>query len=167
MKLNFKKIVLLGLLCWGGMQFYNNYQAENTIDWETIPNRTSTEINQDELMEFLPVWSDYIQHNTGNHQEYELSPQEEKWLLRRKWRPKRFFYVEQRLRIILKTLEQYQNNQRMINGLEQQLAALRARQQQTGQYDPQTDSLASSLENMIREQQARLNVEQITPQELA
>lgn len=168
MKRHFKKIILLLLLCWAGVKFYNRYQAENAIDWNSIPDRKTVEITQEELMAFLPVWSDYVQQNIGDlHLEENLSPQAEKWLLRNKWRPARFFYVEQRLRVILKTLEQHQNNQRMINGLEQQLAALRSRQVESGQYDPQAVSLANSLEKMISEQQARLNIEQITPQELA
>ena len=75
--------------------------------------------------------------------------------------------MEQRLRVILKTLEQHQNSQQMISSLEQQLAALRARQTESGQYDPQAVSLASSIENLLREQQARLNIEKVSPQELS
>ena len=168
MKLTFKKAVLLVMLCWAGIKLYERHQAENVIDWSVIPNRTAEEINQEELLAFLPVWSDYVQHNIGDASlENDLPPQAEKWLLRRKWRPKRFFYVEQRLRVILKTLEQHQNSQQMISSLEQQLAALRARQTESGQYDPQAVSLASSIENLLREQQARLNIEKVSPQELS
>jgi len=177
MKLSLKKIIILALALWLGVRWYENYRARTAINLEAIPNRTSAEISKEELYEFLPVWSDFIQQNVSGQNaedvmladgrpEDNLSPEARDWLLRRNWRPHRFYYVEQRLRAILKTLDSRRENEQMIARLEQRLAALKAAQAQNGKPDPRIESLSSSLEKMIREQQARLNIEQITPQEL-
>lgn len=174
---NFRKLVLLALALWIGLHIYTLYREKNAIDLAQIPNRTTAEINSEELKEFLPVWSDYVQHNisdmgrqavslSSGRPEDNLSPQATEWLLRRKWRPQRFFYVEQRLRVILKTLAYRRQSENMIDSLNRQLAELQKKQSETNIFNPQIASLSNSIENLIREQKARINVEKITPEEL-
>lgn len=173
----FRKLLLLLLALWIGSHIYTLYREKNAIDLAQIPNRTTAEINSEELTEFLPVWSDYVQHNisdlgrqavslSSGRPEDNLSPQATEWLLRRKWRPQRFFYVEQRLRVILKTLDYRRQSENMIDSLNRQLAELQKKQSETNVFNPQIASLSNSIENLIREQKARINVEKITPEEL-
>lgn len=176
-KISLVKIGIIFLLLWSGVKLYNFYEEKNAINYAIIPNRTSQEITQEELLSFLPVWSDYTEQNiselgqkpislvSGNPED-NLSPQAKEWLLRRLWYPKRFFYVEQRLRVILHTLEHQKASQTLIQDLSTQLINLQMQQAQNVVPDPQLASQISSIENMIQEQTQKQNIEQITPQEL-
>lgn len=174
---NFRKLVLLVLALWLGSRIYMLYREPQAIDMAQIPNRTSSEIDKEELMSFLPVWSDYVQQNisdvgrqavslSSGKPEDNLSKQAAEWLLRRNWRPARFFYVEQRLRVILKTIEYRQQSEKMIQSLTRQLSDLQRKQAETNNFNSQIASLSNSIENLIREQQSRVNIEKVTPQEL-
>lgn len=54
----------------------------------------------------------------------------------------------------------------VVKSLQDQLDDLREQQSLTMQPDPRIMSLENSIENMIREQQARADIEKISPAEL-
>ncbi len=175
MKLNFRKIIFVLLVFWLGIKAYDRHNPKTEINWDAIPNRTTVEITSEEVMEFLPVWREFAEKNLRETQqaslgnglpEDNLSPAAQEWLLRHQWRPQRFFYVEQRLRLILNTLEVRRHSEEVIKNMQKQLADLQQRQAYSNSQDPQIISMKSSMEKMIREQQARMNIEKITPQEL-
>lgn len=171
------KILFLLLVAGAGIRYCNLYREEQKIDLSQIPDRTSAEVGKEELMAFLPVWSDYVQQNISElgqkpvslesgRPEDNLSPKAQEWLLRRGWHPRRFFYVEQRLRAALKTLQCRRHGAEVVKSLQDQLDDLREQQSLTMQPDPRIMSLENSIENMIREQQARADIEKISPAEL-
>lgn len=176
-KLSFTKIIIVLLALWGGIKLYDGYQAKNTINYALIPNPTSKEISESELKAFLPVWADYMQQNiselgkrpvslASGAPEDNLSDEAKEWLLRRLWYPKRFFYVEQRLRAILKTLDQQEQSNALIADLSKQYEELSVQQAQNVIPDPKLTSQMSGIENMIHQQQQQQNVEQISDAEL-
>ncbi len=176
-KISLTKIIIVLLLLWVGGEWYNYYKAKNAINYALIPNPTSKEISEQELMAFLPVWSDYMQQNiselgkrpvslASGAPEDNLSDEAKEWLLRRLWYPKRFFYVEQRLRAILKTIDYQEQNDLLISDLSRQYEELSAQQAQNPTPDPSLESLMSGIENMIHLQQQKQNVEQISEEEL-
>ena len=176
-KISFTKIIIVLLALWGGIKLYDGYQAKNTINYALIPNPTSKEISEQELMAFLPVWADYMQQNiselgkrpvslASGAPEDNLSDEAKEWLLRRLWYPKRFFYVEQRLRAILKTLDQQEQSNALIADLSKQYEELSVQQAQNVIPDPKLTSQMSGIENMIHQQQQQQNVEQISDAEL-
>lgn len=176
-KISFTKIIVVFLLLWGGIKLYNYYQAKNAINYAAIPNPTSKEISEQELMAFLPVWSDYMQQNiselgkrpvslASGAPEDNLSDEAKEWLLRRLWYPKRFFYVEQRLRSILKTIDQKEQSNALIADLSRQYEEVSAQQSQNITPDPKLTSQMSSIQNMIHLQQQKQNVEQISDAEI-
>ena len=176
-KISFTKIIVVFLLLWGGIKLYNYYQAQNAINYAAIPNPTSKEISKPELMAFLPVWSDYMQQNiselgkrpvslASGAPEDNLSDEAKEWLLRRLWYPKRFFYVEQRLRSILKTIDQQEQSNALIADLSRQYEELSAQQAQNPTPDPSLESLMSGIQNMIHLQQQKQNVEKISDAEI-
>ena len=57
------KILFLLLAAGTGIRYCNLYREEQKIDLSQIPDRTSAEVGKEELMAFLPVWSDYVQQN--------------------------------------------------------------------------------------------------------
>ena len=57
------KILFLLLVAGAGIRYCNLYREEQKIDLSQIPDRTSAEVGKEELMAFLPVWSDYVQQN--------------------------------------------------------------------------------------------------------
>lgn len=175
MKLNIRKIIFVLLVFWLGVKTYDHYNPKTEINWDAIPNRTTVEITSEEVMEFLPVWREFTEKNLQETQqaslgnglpEDNLSPAAQEWLLQHQWRPQRFFYVEQRLRLILNTLELRRHSEDVIKNMQSQLAALQKQQVYTNRQDPQILSMQNSIEKMIREQQIRMNIEKITPQEL-
>lgn len=176
-KISLTKIIIVLLLLWVGGEWYNYYKAKNAINYALIPNPTSKEISEQELMAFLPVWSDYMQQNiselgkrpvslASGAPEDNLSDEAKEWLLRRLWYPKRFFYVEQRLRAILKTIDYQEQNDLLISDLSRQYEELSTQQAQNPTPDPSLESLMSGIENMIHLQQQKQNVEQISEEEL-
>ena len=176
-KISFTKIIIVLLALWGGIKLYDGYQAKNTINYALIPNPTSKEISESELKAFLPVWADYMQQNiselgkrpvslASGAPEDNLSDEAKEWLLRRLWYPKRFFYVEQRLRAILKTLDQQEQSNALIADLSKQYEELSVQQAQNVIPDPKLTSQMSGIENMIHQQQQQQNVEQISDAEL-
>ncbi len=176
-KISFTKIIIVLLALWGGIKLYDGYQAKNAINYALIPNPTSKEISESELKAFLPVWADYMQQNiselgkrpvslASGAPEDNLSDEAKEWLLRRLWYPKRFFYVEQRLRAILKTLDQQEQSNALIADLSKQYEELSVQQAQNVIPDPKLTSQMSGIENMIHQQQQQQNVEQISDAEL-
>ncbi len=176
-RISFTKIIIVFLLLWGGVKVYNYYEAQNAINYALIPNPTSKEISEQELMAFLPVWSDYMQQNiselgkrpvslASGAPEDNLSDEAKEWLLRRLWYPKRFFYVEQRLRSILKTIDQQEQSNALIADLSRQYEELSAQQAQNPTPDPSLESLMSGIQNMIHLQQQKQNVEKISDAEI-
>lgn len=88
------KILFLLLAAGAGIRYCNLYREEQKIDLSQIPDRTSAEVGKEELMAFLPVWSDYVQQNISElgqkpvslesgRPEDNLSPKAQEWLLRR------------------------------------------------------------------------------------
>lgn len=176
-QISFTKIIIAFLLLWSGVKVYNYYEAQNAINYALIPNPTSKEISEQELMAFLPVWSDYMQQNiselgkrpvslASGAPEDNLSDEAKEWLLRRLWYPKRFFYVEQRLRAILKTIDQQEQSNALIADLSRQYKELSAQQAQNPTPDPSLESLMSGIQNMIHLQQQKQNVEKISDAEI-
>lgn len=176
-KISIIKIILTICVLWAGIKYYNAYQASQAINYDIIPKRDSKEISQEELMSFLPVWSDYMDRHiselgkrpvslASGAPEDNLSNEAKEWLLRRLWYPNRFFYVEQRLRTILKTIEYQAQSENLIKELSRQYAALQAQQAQNSNPDSNLSSLMNSIENMIKEQKAKENVEKISPEEI-
>ena len=165
-------VALVALAAWIG----GNMHAHK-IDMSKIPNPQTVEISQAELQAFIPVWTEYLEREKSKPNNYipsmsatqpeeSLDKETQEWLLRRQWRPKRFFYVEQRLLTIIKTLELNQQTAQNIANLQNQRASLQQQKAQGVESTKQMLSLESGLENMIRAQQLRVNIEHITPEEL-
>ena len=176
-KISIIKIILTICVLLAGIKYYNAYQASQAINYDIIPKRESKEINQEELMSFLPVWSDYMEQHiselgkrpvslSAGHPEDNLSKDAKEWLLRRLWYPNRFFYVEQRLRAILQTIEYQVQSDKLIKELSQQYATLQAQQAQNAIPDPNLSSIMNSIENMIQSQKRKENIEKISPEEI-
>lgn len=171
------KIIIIFLFIFGAIKWCTYSKEKNAINYAAIPNPTTKEISRQELMAFLPVWSDYMQQNISELEKHpvslasgapeeNLSAEAKEWLLRRLWYPKRFFYVEQRLRAILKTIEYQEQSKDLIESLTKQYQTLETIQAQNITPDPQLTSQMSGIQNMIEEQQRKQNVEQITPEEI-
>lgn len=123
------------------------------------------EISAPELDSFLKIWPSYIREGIADlgYSQISLSmktsvkdmnKQAAAWLAEKNWDADRFFYVEQRLRTILKTLEVDERISDNIEGLKTQLQISGGEQ------------LSGMIEGLIAEQQQRLNIEKISRPEL-
>lgn len=135
---------------------FNNYDT---------PPTPGEAITFQEMNAFLEVWSKYLQKDIGKYGLQQISlvvgkpsekfpPQLVRWLDQEGWNVDRFFYLEQRLKAIVKTallMEHLEANRQIYT-------------QMSGRGG---DSAA--LENMrriLQEQEHNLNAEKISPQEL-
>ncbi len=123
------------------------------------------EISSSELDSFLKIWPIYVQEKIGDKScnqislsmkssVVEINRHVKKWFWEKGWSADRFCYVEQRLRTILKTLENDKLIANNIEGLKDQL-------QIGGQ-----SQLSGMIEDLITDQQQRFNIEKISRQEL-
>lgn len=123
------------------------------------------EIDAGEMDSFLKVWPKYLHSNVASLSAYQVSfangrpsktlhPKVIKWLNKRGWNADRFFYVEQRLRAIIKTVEHERHIIGMMKTLEGQL------------QNESNPSTAQSMKQAIDAQMQSLNVERISRQEL-
>lgn len=119
-----------------------------------------------EMNNFLEVWAEYLQSDISDIGSRQLSltmgKASEKfplemisWLAKRGWNADRFFYVEQRLKAIVKSAFLQEHIRSTIAILEKQADAER---------NPQ---VADNIRRLIAAQKQRINVEKISPEELA
>lgn len=169
-------LLLLVIAIWAfrGKPDNSLIQQENAL-----PAASSAEVSGDEINSFLYVWSDYVQQNISpvgrsavslesGRPEDSLSETARLWLVEHGWKPARFFYVQQRLRAILQTLNTADEVENTVTGLREQLSDARRRQPDNKQQgpDPVIMSLEKTINDMIASQQARVNIEQISNGEL-
>ncbi len=119
-------------------------------------------IDKEEMNRFLPVWSEYLASDVSQIGARQISLtmgkasekfplQTIRWLKDRGWNADRFFYVEQRLKAIVKSAFMQEHIKATVHVLE------------TGGVSG-VDSV--TVQRMIDDQKQRINVEQITPGEL-
>ena len=125
----------------------------------------TTEISAEETENFLPLWSEYMAQglNTDVSDKVSLMSGDLEtalpwpvnfWLNKNCWTAERFYYVEQRLRSILRTLYLREHTRAVKEILLQQL-------------ENETDEAKkASYQNMIDIQDAIANVEAISEEEL-
>lgn len=83
-------------------------------------------VNQEELGKFLQTWSEYLDSEISNDiSQLSLSSEKipattVKWLEKRDWNAERFFYVEQRIKAIVRTAQLRDHSQKMIKILQPQ-----------------------------------------------
>lgn len=128
---------------------------------EDIVENTDPTVSPQELRSFLRLWSVYVKSDVSNYGAAQISlvsgdlnehlPRRlQNWLHGNRWTPKRFFYVEQRVRSIVKTgimLRHIEANRKILE-----------REENT--------AIAESLRKIIAEQERGVNTEKVTPQEL-
>ncbi len=158
-----KKIVFIFSVLFLGIYFanivYRNTQEEQAKQEKVLQKPF---IDKDEMNRFLPVWSEYLSSDVSQIGARQISltlgKASEKfplktihWLRKKGWNADRFFYVEQRLKAIVKSAFMQEHIKATVHVLE------------TGGVsgvDPTT------VQRMIDDQKKRVNVEQITPAEL-
>lgn len=123
----------------------------------------STEISKNELAAFLKTWPEYKQAGLDKvglsqyaQSDAEMaSPKTSRWLRRKGWDVKRFYYIEQRVRAIISTIKKddfiLKNNQMIM-----------AQAQGSGNSD-----VTGALLKLAQSEYKKLNIEKITPQERA
>lgn len=130
------------------------------FDEEVAENNEPT-INPQELRSFLRLWSVYVKSDVSNYGAAQISlisgdlnenlPRRLlNWLHGNRWTPKRFFYVEQRVRSIVKTgimLRHIEANRKILERGD-------------------NAAVAENLRKIIAEQERTVNAEKITRQEL-
>lgn len=127
--------------------------------------RFSTEtVSHNEMNNFLLVWSKYLRSDASKIGARQLSLTtglaSEKfpiktinWLAKEGWNADRFFYVEQRMKAIVKSAFLQEHIKSTINTLQSQASG-------------SADSYGRNAQQMIDEQRQRLNVEKISQDEL-
>lgn len=123
------------------------------------------EISAPELDSFLTLWPAYVREGIADLGYSQISLSMETsvknmnkkaaaWFAEKNWDIDRFYYIEQRLRTILKTIEVDKQISDNIEGLKTQLQISGGEQ------------LSGMIEGLIAEQQQRLNIEKISRPEL-
>lgn len=123
------------------------------------------EISAPELDSFLALWPAYVREGIADlgYSQISLSmatsvkdmnKKAAAWFAEKNWDIDRFYYIEQRLRTILKTIEVDKQISDNIEGLKTQLQISGGEQ------------LSGMIEGLIAEQQQRLNIEKISRPEL-
>lgn len=163
MKLSFKFFVLV-FSC--GLLFFLlttplSKLGRMAMDEDLVEN-TDTHLTSNEMRSFLRLWSVYISKDISRDSTSQLSlmtgdteskvpPRLVRWLRGQGWTPKRFFYVEQRMKSIVKTalLEKH---------IQSNMDVLKQNQDATS---------STNLRKIIEEQKRTLNIEKVSPEELA
>ena len=123
----------------------------------STPEKNAEVITPKEVNAFLDVWPEFLQTNAANGEASQLSlangkasevlsPSLKRWFEVKGWDVDRFFYVEQRLRAIIKTemlLSNIQNNKKLLE-----------------------KGRDSNLKNIINEQERQVNAEKVSTEEL-
>ena len=140
---------------------YNTFVVKETCP----PMAVTTEISAEETEKFLPLWSEYMAQglNTDVSDKVSLMSGDLEtalpwpvnfWLNKNCWTAERFYYVEQRLRSILRTLYLREHTRAVKEILLQQLKS-------------ETDEAKkASYQNMIDMQDTIANVEAVSEEEL-
>lgn len=116
----------------------------------------------DEMKAFLTVWSEYIYSGTSRKMSLQLSlsdkkiPSElKKWLKKQGWDDaERFFYVEQRLAAVVKSVYLQKHSQSTIKVLEKQL------------QEEENQQIADNIRKVIADQKKMAAVENVSQQEI-
>ncbi len=119
-------------------------------------------VQEDEMKEFLTVWSEYIYSGTSRKMSLKLSlsdkeiPTElKKWLKKHGWKDvDRFFYVEQRLASVVKSVYLQKHAESTIKVLERQLG------------EEKNEQVANNIRKVISEQKKMTKVENVSQQEI-
>lgn len=123
----------------------------------------SETISHNEMNNFLNVWSKYLQNDVSKIGARQLSLttgsasekfpiQTINWLTKEGWNADRFFYVEQRMKAIVKSAFLQEHIRSTISMLESQAS-------ESGVY-------GQNAQRMIDEQKQRINVEKISKDEI-
>ena len=144
-KLAFIFSVLLVAVYFANLMYTDSKEAK--IKLEQMLRKTT--VDKAEMDRFLPVWAEYLE---------DMGPAAEKfpvktvnWLAARGWNADRFFYVEQRMKAIVKSAFLQEHVKSTIRMLEQGGAS---------------GVDGSAVQRMIDEQKQRLGVEKISPAEI-
>lgn len=119
-------------------------ESSVTMLEKDVPMVTTTEISVDEITRYMQTKQDFLNENISVAQdivvsrdlENYLDKETHEWFLLRGWRPKRFFYVEERLRLIIYHIH---NRQKKLDEAER--LEIQALQMMSAQDD--TDSVVS------------------------
>ena len=119
-------------------------ESSITMLEKDVPVVTATEISVDEITRYMQTKQDFLNENISIAQdiivsrdlENYLDKETHEWFLLRGWRPKRFFYVEERLKQIIYHIR---NRQKKLDEAER--LEIQALQMMPAQAD--TDSVAS------------------------
>lgn len=130
---------------------------------ETVIQAPSADVITPEEMEaFLPTWSKYAHSkiSKNNFRQISLSDKTaskklEKWLYKRGWKVDRFFYVEQRLAAIIKSIYLQKHSEDTIKIFREQLKT---------ETNPQ---IADNIQKMIASQEQISNIEGVSAAEIA
>ncbi len=120
------------------------------------PQKNAEQLTPNEINAFLELWPEYLQTNASKSEPQQISlttgypsekysPQLRRWFEYKKWNIDRFFYVEQRLKAIVKT-EMLLNN-------------ISANKKMAAQGE-------RNLHPIIAEQEKRVGAEKVTDEEL-
>lgn len=119
-------------------------------------------ITPEEMEAFLPTWSKYAHSkiSKNNFRQISLSDKTaskklEKWLHKRGWEVERFFYVEQRLASIIKSIYLQKHSEDTIKLLQEQLKSEKDLQ------------IADNIKKLIASQEQISNVEGVSAAEMA
>ncbi len=121
-------------------------------------------ISRGEMLQFLETWSDFTAKNIFQSPDIQASlsmekpsesfpPKIARWLRHKGWHADRFFYVEQRLKSIVKSAQ-----------LQQQV--LENRKLLASTKPNFSNSAYNALQNLINEQDAQLNLYHVTQGEI-
>lgn len=135
------------------------------IDNEATRNFVNNpEVSSDEMHKFLQVWPKYINNDVSKLAVFQVSFKDDlpskslnkkviNWLDSKDWNTDRFFYVEQRLRAIVQTIENKKHVADMQKILQTQLAT------------EKNPSVIESIQQNLASQVQGFNVERISPEE--
>ena len=157
-KLAFIFSVLLVAVYFANLMHTDSKEAK--IKLEQMLRKTT--VDKAEMDRFLPVWAEYLEDGVSRIGARQISltmgPASEKfpvktvnWLAARGWNADRFFYVEQRMKAIVKSAFLQEHVKSTIRMLEQGGAS---------------GVDGSAVQRMIDEQKQRLGVEKISPAEI-
>ena len=157
-KLAFIFSVLLVAVYFANLMYTDSKEAK--IKLEQMLRKTT--VDKAEMDRFLPVWAEYLEDGVSRIGARQISltmgPASEKfpvktvnWLAARGWNADRFFYVEQRMKAIVKSAFLQEHVKSTIRMLEQGGAS---------------GVDGSAVQRMIDEQKQRLGVEKISPAEI-
>ena len=117
-------VIAVALRFWG--------ESSITILERDVPVVTEVSVTQDELEHYMQTKSAYNNENfrvnaqDADNDDFEkkLDKETHEWFLLQHWRPKRFFYVENRLKMILDLMHKRDLKRDEANRLEQQSVQL-------------------------------------------